>query len=459
MQPATTADRMSVSCQVTNTRQPTADHVASAHARVLRAFDFLRRMAVTSEFTTGNLAPTVPSLAEMSVNSERCAASEDTAWRTRREGSAEDVAPARSPPPHRLRLSDDVVQLCCGAVNVAALTQQLARAPALYLHPASGRHERVRVVAAPDGGGEPRQGRHTPNELRAVARAAACCAGRWRQRQGTPVSGASRRDAPRSAACSRLATRLLRTRRNSCSAAAKVSTRGAAPRPGQRRTCVNSSRMSRCRASVCARASPVLVTALRHRRAHQRARIARRRVSEAQCAARRVPAHGVVHVGQSLQQRLDLLAARRNQLQAPPPRQRSTHAPGRGARRAWSLLSPKSAAGLSPPAGATAQAQARRAVRAHAAQVCTELRKRGQLGVHFALQFPRLCAGAGEPPPVARRGRTRTSLRSTSHKHPCAPAVLCVMFAANICGQRPCQHWLCAVVSRALKHGQRSGGL
>jgi hypothetical protein len=36
-------------------------------------------MAVTSELTTGNLAPTVPSFEVMSVNSVRCAASDETA--------------------------------------------------------------------------------------------------------------------------------------------------------------------------------------------------------------------------------------------------------------------------------------------------------------------------------------------------------------------------------------------
>ena len=49
-----------------------------------RAFDFFLRIAVTSEFTTGNLAPTVPSFAVMSVNSVRCAASEFTACTPRR---------------------------------------------------------------------------------------------------------------------------------------------------------------------------------------------------------------------------------------------------------------------------------------------------------------------------------------------------------------------------------------
>jgi hypothetical protein len=38
-------------------------------------------MAVTSEFTTGNLAPTVPSFEVMSVNSVRCAVSDETACR------------------------------------------------------------------------------------------------------------------------------------------------------------------------------------------------------------------------------------------------------------------------------------------------------------------------------------------------------------------------------------------
>ena len=44
-----------------------------------RTLDFFLRIAVTSELTTGNLAPTVPSFAVMSVNSVRCAASEFTA--------------------------------------------------------------------------------------------------------------------------------------------------------------------------------------------------------------------------------------------------------------------------------------------------------------------------------------------------------------------------------------------
>ena len=50
-----------------------------------RTFDFFLRIAVTSEFTTGNLAPTVPSFAVMSVNSVRCAASEFTACAPRRK--------------------------------------------------------------------------------------------------------------------------------------------------------------------------------------------------------------------------------------------------------------------------------------------------------------------------------------------------------------------------------------
>lgn len=45
----------------------------------MRAFDFFLRIADTSELTTGNLAPTVPSFAPMSTKSERCAASDDTA--------------------------------------------------------------------------------------------------------------------------------------------------------------------------------------------------------------------------------------------------------------------------------------------------------------------------------------------------------------------------------------------
>jgi len=52
VQQATTADKISVS------------------------LDFFRRMALTSELTTGNLAPKLPSLVVMSMNMLRCPASE-----------------------------------------------------------------------------------------------------------------------------------------------------------------------------------------------------------------------------------------------------------------------------------------------------------------------------------------------------------------------------------------------
>ncbi len=78
------------------------------------------------------------------------------------------------------------------------------------------------------------------------------------------------------------------------------------PRRAEPRTCVNSSRMSRCLASVCARASPVLVTVLRTHGARQQRR-ALGRCPDA-------PAHGVVDVGQPLQQRLDFLAPRSDDL-------------------------------------------------------------------------------------------------------------------------------------------------
>lgn len=83
MQQATTPDRMSVS------------------------LDFLRRMAVTSELTTGNLAPTAPIFAAMSVKRVRCPASDATACapRVRRHACRE------TQPSHRLRLPNHVVEL------------------------------------------------------------------------------------------------------------------------------------------------------------------------------------------------------------------------------------------------------------------------------------------------------------------------------------------------------------
>ncbi len=63
VQQATTADKMSVS------------------------FDFLRRMAVTSELTTGNLAPRLPSLVDMSMKRLRCPASEASDWQREEEAS------------------------------------------------------------------------------------------------------------------------------------------------------------------------------------------------------------------------------------------------------------------------------------------------------------------------------------------------------------------------------------
>ena len=228
MQPATTADRMSVSCRVT--KAASAEHGPSGKRTCARAAR-LRLFAADGSDQRVHHRELGAHRAQLGRD-----VGEQRALRSKRghrlahatQGSAADVAPARRHTPHRLRLSDDVVQLCCGAMDVAALTQQLARAPALYLHPASRRRERVRVTAAHDGSQEP----HAPNKLRAVAGAAACCAGCRRQRHGTHASGASRRYAPSSAACSRLATRLLRTRRNSCGAASMVSTRGAAPRRG-----------------------------------------------------------------------------------------------------------------------------------------------------------------------------------------------------------------------------------
>jgi hypothetical protein len=81
-----------------------------------RTFDFFLRMAVTSEFTTGNLAPTAPSFVVMSVNSVRCAASDDTACHPRAASACRSHAArahsVRAPlHTHRLRLPNDVVQL------------------------------------------------------------------------------------------------------------------------------------------------------------------------------------------------------------------------------------------------------------------------------------------------------------------------------------------------------------
>ena len=76
-----------------------------------RTFDFFLRMAVTSEFTTGNLAPTAPSFVVMSVKSVRCAASDDTACVPRAASTLWFRAPHAAPATHSLRLPDDVVEL------------------------------------------------------------------------------------------------------------------------------------------------------------------------------------------------------------------------------------------------------------------------------------------------------------------------------------------------------------
>lgn len=61
-----------------------ASQCVQQQQRAQGTFDFFLRIAVTSEFTTGNLAPTAPSFVVMSVNSVRCAASDETACSTRR---------------------------------------------------------------------------------------------------------------------------------------------------------------------------------------------------------------------------------------------------------------------------------------------------------------------------------------------------------------------------------------
>lgn len=128
---------------------------------------------------------------------------------------------------HRLRLSDDVVELHSGAMYVSALSQQLRRAPPRYLHAAASRPSChmacAQHVSALRQGLQGRQGQRTsraprclrfdhqlhkaPREL-AVSRTA-------KLPMCPPVTAT---DAPSSAACSRLATKLLRTRRNSCHA-------------------------------------------------------------------------------------------------------------------------------------------------------------------------------------------------------------------------------------------------
>ena len=189
----------------------------------------------------------------------------------------------------------------------------------------------------------------------------------------------------------------------------------------QARACVNSCKMSRCRASVCARASPALVTAL-----------AAGAVSSRRACCMpwlHAPAHRVVDVGEPLQKRLDLFTPRRHKLQRAglaqrPERRGARHArrrggsPGRYRHRA----APQACLPLRRRLWLRRGSRACRPGRAAAPsfEKAASLESTSPSSLRACSARGRQAAASDEPQSPTPNAQ-RTSLRSTSHKPPCPP--------------------------------------